>query len=42
MEKQIERDLEMAGGTGNVPKMKRRMIPLPAMGFVTMTSFTKT
>ena len=23
---QIERDLEMAGGTSNVPKMKRRMI----------------
>ena len=26
MEKQIERDLEIAGGTSNVPEMKRRMI----------------
>jgi len=26
MEKQIKRDLEMAGGTSNVPEMKRRMI----------------
>ena len=26
MEKQIERDLEMVGGTSNVPEMKRRMI----------------
>ena len=26
MEKQIERDLEMAGRTSNVPEMKRRMI----------------
>ena len=26
MEKQIERDLDVAGGTSNVPEMKRRMI----------------
>ena len=26
MEKQIERDLEMAGGISNIPEMKRRMI----------------
>ena len=26
MEKQIEKDLEIAWGTSNIPKMKRRMI----------------